>query len=209
MKECRLCKKTKIENEFYFYSGKYSSRCKLCLISKIRIYQKTEAGIKSRKKSKKKYKLTKNGKEIERISRERWKKRNPEKCRAYQHRYETSIRGKKLKKEYRAKKRSSDPNYKIIVTLRKRLWKALNKGFKHGSAVESLGCTIQELREHIEKNFQPGMSWNNHGLRGWHIDHIKPLSSFDLTDREQFLQACHYTNLQPLWAKDNLVKGSK
>jgi hypothetical protein len=48
------------------------------------------------------------------------------------------------------------------------------------------------------------MTWDNWTTDGWHIDHIKPLaSSFDLTDRKQFLEACHYTNLQPLWAKDN------
>ena len=50
------------------------------------------------------------------------------------------------------------------------------------------------------------MSWENHSQTGWHIDHIKPLSRFDLSDREQFLEACHYSNLQPLWAEDNLSK---
>jgi len=53
------------------------------------------------------------------------------------------------------------------------------------------------------------ITWENHSRAGWHIDHIKPLISFDLIEREQFLEACHYTNLQPLWAKENLRKGSK
>jgi desulfoferrodoxin (superoxide reductase-like protein) len=53
------------------------------------------------------------------------------------------------------------------------------------------------------------MTWDNWTTDGWHIDHIKPLASFDLTDRKQLLEACHYTNLQPLWAKDNLIKSDK
>jgi len=67
---------------------------------------------------------------------------------------------------------------------------------------------VPELMAYLEALFTPGMTWDNRGLYGWHIDHIKPLASFDLTDREQFLQACHYTNLQPLWWQDNLKKGS-
>ena len=70
-----------------------------------------------------------------------------------------------------------------------------------------LGCTIKEAREHFERKFQPGMSWCNHGE--WHIDHIRPLASFDLTQAEERRKAGHYTNLQPLWAHDNLSKGAK
>jgi len=61
----------------------------------------------------------------------------------------------------------------------------------------------------LESKFQPDMNWDNWASDGWHIDHIKPLASFDLTDREQLLIACHYTNLQPLWAKDNIAKSDK
>ena len=82
-----------------------------------------------------------------------------------------------------------------------------DKSKKSGSAVKDLGCSIKDLKIHLEEQFQEGMNWNNHG--SWHIDHRKPLASFDLTKREQLLAAVHFTNLQPLWAKDNLSKGSK
>ena len=106
---------------------------------------------------------------------------------------------------YQNKRYSGDLNFKIRCSLRGRISKALKNG-KAGSAVKDLGCTVAELRSYLEKQFQGGMSWNNYG--DWHIDHILPLASFDLSDRRQFLKACHFTNLQPLWKKDNLKKGA-
>lgn len=100
----------------------------------------------------------------------------------------------------------SDPNFKLAVVLRRRLAHALKGGFRSGSAVRDLGCAVEELKKYLESKFQPGMTWENWSSTGWHIDHIRPLASFDLTDRAQFLQACHYTNLQPLWAAENIRK---
>ena len=108
---------------------------------------------------------------------------------------------------YQKYKRDTDPCYKIGKTLRSRLRSALKRNFKSGSAVRDLGCSIEYLKTYLEGKFEPGMSWDNWAHDSWHIDHIVPLASFDLTDREQLLKACHYTNLQPLWAKDNLSKG--
>jgi hypothetical protein len=96
--------------------------------------------------------------------------------------------------------------YRLAKILRSRLWWALQGQKKVGSAVKNLGCTITELKKHLERLFQPGMSWDNQGK--WHIDHVRPLSSFDLTNIEQLAMACHYTNLQPLWAEDNLKKNN-
>ncbi len=97
----------------------------------------------------------------------------------------------------------------IRRTLRRRLHHALKGNAKTGSAVRDLGCSIDELKLHLESKFKPGMTWENHSLLGWHIDHIKPLASFDLTNRDELLKAIHYTNLQPLWAEENMKKGSK
>lgn len=96
----------------------------------------------------------------------------------------------------------------IARSLRHQLLRAVKPtGAKPASALELLGCTIPEFRRYIEAKFLPGMTWDNWTTDGWHIDHIRPLASFDLTDPAHVAAACHYTNLQPLWAVDNLRKG--
>lgn len=97
-------------------------------------------------------------------------------------------------------------NSKIARRLRSRLSIAVNNNQKAGSAVRDLGCSIEQLKKHLESKFEPGMSWDNYGYWGWHIDHVVPLSAFDLNNPEQFKKACHYTNLQPLWSNDNFKK---
>lgn len=119
--------------------------------------------------------------------------------------YNKNNRAKRNK--YLAKKKATDIQFRIAANLRHRLWAALKKSRKKGSAIKDLGCSIQDLKYYLESRFKPGMSWDNYGQ--WHIDHIKPLSSFDLTNREQLKEACNYKNLQPLWAKDNLRKSNK
>ena len=114
----------------------------------------------------------------------------------------------KERAEYLADKRRTDIQFKLADSLRKRLWMAIKHNVKRGSAVRDLGCSIAFLKEYLERQFQPGMSWDNWRGDVWQIDHILPLSSFDLSDRQQFLVACHYTNLQPLWSADNRRKSA-
>jgi len=97
--------------------------------------------------------------------------------------------------------------YRLRTLLRNRLGCAITSRAKNGSAVKDLGCTIDEFIVYISERFEPGMTWDNWG--DWHLDHIIPLSHFDLSDRKQLKQACHYTNMQPLWAADNLSKKDK
>lgn len=109
--------------------------------------------------------------------------------------------------EYTKERKKYDLDFKLRIALRIRLNSAINGNYKTGSAVSDLGCSIEELKKHLESQFQEGMSWDNWTRDGWHIDHIIPLASFDLSNSEEFKKACHYTNLQPLWAEDNLSKG--
>ena len=113
---------------------------------------------------------------------------------------------KDKKNNYSKNRKKTNIQFKLSCNLRARLNSAINRNYKAGSAVKDLGCTIEQLKQYLESKFHPEMTWDNWTLDGWHIDHIKPLASFDLTDRQQLLEACHYTNLQPLWAKDNLSK---
>ncbi len=101
----------------------------------------------------------------------------------------------------------NDLNFRLAKILRSRLYCAINNNQKNGSAVDDLGCSIEELKRYLESQFQEDMSWDNYGK--WHIDHIKPLCLFNLSDKIELMEACNYNNLQPLWAKDNLQKGKK
>ena len=100
-------------------------------------------------------------------------------------------------------------NFGLSHALRTRINMAIQRGSKKGSAVRDLGCSIDFLVKYLESKFEQGMTWENRGMYTWHIDHIVPLSSFNLEDREEFKKAVNYTNLQPLWAKDNLSKRNK
>ena len=109
--------------------------------------------------------------------------------------------------DYCNKRRATDIGFRLAGNLRGRLTKAIRRNQKIGSAVNDLGCSMEAFKSYISSKFQPEMSWENYGE--WHLDHIKPLSSFNLEDRIQFLIACHYTNYQPLWKIDNIRKSNK
>lgn len=123
------------------------------------------------------------------------KPRALENRRAYYRRYNKKVR--------------SNPSNRIRDSLSARL-NALLRGRKKTKCTRYLvGCSLDELKIHLESQFKPGMSWENYGLKGWHIDHIIPCSFFDLTKLDEQKKAFNYTNLQPLWAKDNIRKSNK
>ena len=124
----------------------------------------------------------------------RWDQNNREHINAYNRKYENN-------------RKKIDPKFKLLKNLRKRIWKALKKSQKSYSTMKLTGISLDELKKHIESKFQDGMSWDNYGV--WHIDHIIPCAQFDLSDPEQQKICFHYTNLQPMWAKDNMRKGAR
>ena len=113
---------------------------------------------------------------------------------------------KGYRKEYRKR-----THVKIARYQRKRIRKLLKEAGTRKShrTLKYIGCTTKELMSYLENKFQEGMTWENYGFEGWHIDHIRPCASFDLTDPEQQKQCFHYTNLQPLWAEENMKKHAK
>lgn len=135
---------------------------------------------------------------------------NKDKVREKQRIYYLSKREELIKKstEYSKNRLKVDLNYRLKSILRTRIIVCLVKRkYKKSKTTEELiGASIEKVREHLESQFKEGMTWSNHGTYGWHIDHIVPLTT--AKDEEEVLKLFHFTNLQPLWAKDNLIKGS-
>ena len=127
-----------------------------------------------------------------------WRKKNKDKVRGYHLRHVK-------------KKLLEDDLFRLQQNVRTRICSVLAKSFvsKDSRTLTFVGCTAAELRQYLQSKFLPGMTWDNRGRHGWHIDHIIPLSKFDLADPEQQASAFHYTNLQPLWAVDNLRKSNR
>jgi hypothetical protein len=180
---CTNCKVDKKEAEFYYNKNKTKreSQCKLCIREKRKArYKKNPKAELSRNK-----KYVEENKESVNEYKKLWARDNS-------HRYT----------EYARNKYRTDPMFRLKNCLRSRLTAAV--AGKSASTMELVGCSIDKLKQHLESKFTEGMSWDNYG--DWHVDHIKPCASFDLSDPEQQRLCFNYKNLQPLWAADNLSK---
>ena len=216
--ETKVCSKCKLEkNVCEFGNSKTSDDgllycCKKCNNERSKIYrnenyQKTlEQQKKWRDKNPewvynrhKKWREENN--ELSNEIRRNWLNKNPEKRKEYRENY------KLRKHERRKERRDNDPVFNLTNRMRCRIWKYLNilNVTKTNKTFEIVGCTPQELKEHLEKQFKDGMTWGNRSE--WHIDHKIPLSS--AKTEEELYKLCHYTNLQPLWAEENLKKSNK
>jgi hypothetical protein len=122
---------------------------------------------------------------------------------------ENPIKKRNYFKNYQNKRNKEDVNHRLAGSLRARLRAAIkkNRTVKSFRTMELVGCTIDELKQHLESKFKKGMSWNNYGK--WHVDHVVPVDFFDLTKIEEQKKCFHYLNLQPLLARDNLRKRNR
>lgn len=155
------------------------------------------------------YRSTDNGKSRRKLAQDKIREKESRKLytKTYNKKY------KKRRNILRNIRRKVDIQYKLSCILRDRLNKALKGNIKSGSAIKDLGCTLEQLKLHLESKFEPDMSWDNYGRKSnvkcWEIDHIIPISSFNLKSKKKLKKACNYLNLQPLWAKDNNKKRNK
>ena len=132
----------------------------------------------------------------------------------YTKKYRKTKKGLVVTKTSRKKswiKIKKDPTKLLISQMRKGIYKALKKKYsiKKAKTISLIGCSAEKLRKHLEDQFKTGMNWNNYGIKGWHVDHIVPIDSFNLKDLKQQKICFNYKNLQPLWARENIIKSNK
>ena len=199
-KVCTKCKEPKKLYEFYKDNIRKDRRNPWCIKCVKKYYKDNKEKI--LEKSKNYYE--KNREKIKETV-QNYQKKNREKIKNRQRIY--NKKNKRKLNSDRKKKYNLDPNFKIRNNLRTRLNKVLRGKTKSKATLKLLGCSIKFLKNHLESQFKPGMDWNNHGVHGWHIDHIKPCDKFDLTKESEQIRCFNYKNLQPLWAIDNLRKG--
>lgn len=194
LKKCTKCDQVKDIEKFYKDKTNYRNDCKNCTKIARKSYSLKDP-ILFREKRLKRYK---NNPIIAKTAAKKWRLSNLDVDR-------------QNKKKYHKYQMLNNVQYKLAHYLRIRLRKAIKYNHRSGSAVRDLGCSIYNLKKYLESKFKPGMTWDNwgQGTNKWNLDHKRPLSSFNLSDPAQSQEACHYSNLQPLWEPENLKKGNK
>ena len=163
---------------------------------------------KSREQAKKRY--YKDVEKTRRLTRERYQK-NKEKILLQGRKYLSSPKGRAVRNKRIRKRLKTDPKFRLNIRIRSRIHEVLKQKGKRKalSTLEYLGVpNIDFLKKYLESKFKAGMTWQNNTVHGWHIDHIKPVKSFDFSDINEIKKCWHYTNLQPLWAHENYRKGA-
>jgi hypothetical protein len=211
MTKCPKCQLEKEESEFYVSGTKHCKTCRSKYIKErrknlpemFRKYSKPEHYKPDRRRE---YYLRNKERISERIKAYRIK--NSESVARRQEEYYQKNKNviRERNKAYN-KAWNSLPQNRIARTQRQRVRRAISGHVKFARTELLLGCSYETLRDYLSQKFLPGMTWDNYGE--WHVDHIKPCASFDLSQENQQLECFNYQNLQPLWAKDNISKGAK
>ena len=234
-KICSKCNEEKNTSEFYInpINNKLRAACKVCFTNICKMYK--EKNKEKVKQYHKQYRITnqeiikEKGKIYREKNEEQIKIRQKETSKKYYQKnrevviersrnfrlnnpnYSKDYRKKNpnYPNQYRKKRINEDTLFRVSYSVRSRLHIFFTKNniTKKNKTFDFVGCSPEFLKEHLESQFKDGMNWDNYGFYGWHIDHIIPLSS--AKNEEELYKLCHYTNLQPLWAKENLSKGSK
>lgn len=183
------------------YQEKYRSEHKEKISTRAKVYREGDKRDILLQKKKEDYQKNK---ERYRARNAAWRSKNPEWQRDNYAKNRDSINAKRRPKV--AAKMKSDPHARAAASMRSRVWELLKKA--GAKKIASVGLEAGKLKLHLEGKFKEGMTWANCGSE-WHVDHIKPCASFDLTSPEQLLICFAYENLQPLWALENIKKGCK
>jgi Prasinovirus endonuclease VII len=142
-----------------------------------------------------------------RASNQAWLKAHKDRIPEYQRRWKKKNREKW--NAYCLKRRRTNINARLAHQLRDRISKAVKLNLKSAKTLDLLGCSIESFKIYIESKFDVGMSWENYGYRGWHLDHIVPCALFDLTKPDHQARCFHFSNLAPMWHNENFKKGKR
>ena len=198
-KICSKCKEEKEVCEFYKNNKNpnlYRTHCKKCMRINSQQYKKINKDKVNKKNKEYQYKNA----ELNKIKSQEYKIKNPEHFKNWVNKNQEHR--KRYIKNYNLKSINRFKN-----SIRSRVNEIMNRKYNNPKTTDLLGCDYNFLITYIENKFKDGMSWDNYGYYGWHIDHIIPLSS--AKTEEEICELYHYTNLQPLWAEDNLKKSNK
>jgi hypothetical protein len=205
---CTKCNIEKPENCYRISSlpsgnKSYRSHCKECEMLYSREYYKSNKQICSTRY--KKY-CIKNEETLKKSRKKRYDN-NKEKMRQKRREYYQNNRKKEI--ESTLKRRQNNIQVRIKENISRRLRSKMLNVIKERKTIDYLGCDIDFFKVYIESKMKPGMTWDNYGRDGWHLDHIIPCSYFDLTKQEEIFKCFNYTNYDPKWAIDNLSKGDR
>jgi len=223
MKTCSKCGKEKSLACFNQHSGHsdgLSSQCKTCSRIQAKDWQQKNPEKKAvcdrrlyqanKEKYAKRNRIWRQAnKKKQTECNRRWARENPEKTAEIKRNWKRDNKAKvrAAERQRRKLKYETDESYRLLAVCRARVHHALRGTSKIQKTMELVGCSLVYLNVWLELQFKDGMSWDNYGM--WQIDHIKPCASFDFTDLTQQKKCFHYTNLQPLWANENIEKGAK